>query len=179
MDILLKMVGGAVSIKASTKAYIMTKSHVHRHFEARSPSMMSPASTEWCVNMVINHTTKLISQQSVALDRWKSTHAHRKEYTSSHTHTNCTVICVKISQCLCRDTVRLHRLGLLLPGGYCLHLREEGEKAFALLGGELLGVLCKVVSIGRPPPPSALHGMFGIYSEVKLLKSSLSTKVLC
>lgn len=26
--------------------------------------------------------------------------------------------------------------GLLLPVGYCLHLREEGKNAFALLGGE-------------------------------------------
>lgn len=158
MDIPLKRVGGLVSVQA----HVMTASHVRRHSEACSASMMSLAQKGWCVNTVINHIAKLISQQSVALDRWKS--AQRKRvHMLPHSHTNCMFICVEISQCLCRATAQLHSLCLLLPVRKWLDLRaEENNMAWicvvffisifvVVLGGEVL-IWCSLMRgcLGSP-----------------------------
>ena len=68
--------------------------------------------TCWCVDAVINHIAKLISQQSDALDRWeKKTCAHTEnEYTCSHTHTHSTVCSSVLKFLLCS-------FSLLLPAG--------------------------------------------------------------
>lgn len=116
----------------------MTACHVLGPSEAHLASVRSLAQTGQWANPVINYTAKLISQQSIAPDRWKAHIARRKQAhvlpLTVHTQKlHARLCCSSVAQCLCRATAQLHSLPF--PTGEGLDFERRRKK---MLHGNLL-----------------------------------------